>query len=141
MFKNISSRIIITFSFIVLAGILLFALITYGIFTKFSSSTDTAIMSLSAKSVAETVLGYTELAKDVHDEHICTPGTVICDLYREQFENSLEKYEKDKIGVHIYDADGILLMATKNCDGTDTRLSPELKKETDSRAIYALLSV
>ncbi len=133
MFKNISSRIILTFSFIVLAGILLFALITYGIFTKFSSNTDAAIMTLSAKSIAETVLGYTELAKDAHDDHECTPGAVVCDLYREQFEHSLLKYEEDNIGVHIYDSAGTLLIASSACDGAEVSLSEPLKKEADKR--------
>ena len=77
MFKNISSRIIITFSCIVLAGILLFALITYGIFTKFSTSTDSSIMTLSAKNVADTVLGYTFLVEEATGNHNCSPEDVI----------------------------------------------------------------
>ena len=132
MFKNISSRIILTFSFIVLAGILLFAIITYGIFTKFSNNTDTAIMSLSAKSVSETVLGYTVLAQDAHEDHVCTPEIVICDLYREQFSQSMKKYADDNIGVHIYGSGGNLLIATQNCHSNES-LAPKLKEEADKR--------
>ncbi len=132
MFKNISSRIIITFSFIVLAGIILFAVITFGIFTKFSTSTDSSIMSLSAKSVSETVLGYTLLAEDAHGEHTCSPENIICDMYRPQFEHSMKKYAEDNIGVHIYDVSGKLLIATSTCHSKEP-LSEKLKVETDKR--------
>lgn len=132
MFKNISSRIILTFSFIVLAGILIFALITYGIFTKFSTSTDASIMSLSAKSVAETVCGYTLLAEDDTGEHNCSPETVICDMYKTQFVESMKKYSDDNIGVHIYDTEGKLLLATSTCH-VESPLSSKLKEEADQR--------
>lgn len=132
MVKNISSRIIITFSFIVLAGIILFAVITFGIFTKFSTSTDSSIMSLSAKSVSETVLGYTVLAEDAFGEHTCSPETIICDMYRAQFEDSMKKYADDNIGVHIYDSNGKLLIATSTCHSTEP-LAEKLKVESDKR--------
>ncbi len=134
MFKNISSRIIITFSFIVLAGILLFALITFGIFTKFSTNTDSAIMSLSAKNVSGTVLGYTLLAEDTNGQHNCSPDYVIKELYKEQIADSLEKYSDDNIGVHIYNENGELLIATSMCH-SDQNLASLLKNEADKRIL------
>ena len=132
MFKNISSRIILTFSFIVLAGILLFAIITYGIFMKFSTSTDTAIITLSAKNVADTVLGYTFLVEEATGNHNCSPEEVICNMYRSQFEENMSKFSDDNIGVHIYDTEGKLLIATKNCHSV-SNLAEKLKEETDKR--------
>lgn len=132
MFKNISSRIILTFSSVVLAGLIIFAIITYGVFTKYSTNTDSAILSLSGKSVMAAVSGYEMLAEDSSGGHNCDPETIICDMYREQFEQNLEKYSDDNIGVHIYDAEGKLLIATKKC--TDpSPLSETLKYETDKR--------
>jgi signal transduction histidine kinase len=132
MFKNISSRIIITFSCIVLAGILLFALITYGIFTKFSTSTDSSIMTLSAKNVADTVLGYTFLVEEATGNHNCSPEDVICDMYKPQFESNMVKYAEDNIGVHIYNTEGKLLVATSICHD-ETPLADKLREEADKR--------
>ncbi len=132
MFKNISSRIILTFSFIVLAGILLFAVITYGIFIKFSTSTDTAIITLSAKNVADTVIGYTFLVEESTGNHNCSPEEVICNMYKEQFESNMQKFSDDNIGVHIYDTEGKLLVATKNCH-SEGNLAEKLKEEIDKR--------
>ncbi len=132
MFKNISSRIIIAFSFIVLAGILLFAVITFGIFYKFSSDMNGATMKLSAHSVSETVIGYTFLAQDAHQETECTPEKVITELYPVQFAQSMEKYSEDGIGVHIYDKNGDFLIATPHCKVTEP-IAIELKKLADER--------
>ena len=132
MFKNISSRIILTFSFIVLAGILLFAIITYGIFTKFSTSTDSSIITLSAKNVADTVLGYTFLVEEATGNHNCLPEEVICNMYRPQFESNMVKYAEDNIGVHIYNTEGKLLVATSICHD-NSPLSEKLKNEADKR--------
>ncbi len=131
MFKNISSRIILTFSSIVLAGLLLFALITFGIFTKFSVRTDETIMSLSAKSVAETVLGYTMLAEDAGNSNP-TAETIVCQLYPKQFKQSMEKYAEDEIGVHIYDTEGALLVAVNQSHEAEP-IEPLIKEETDNR--------
>lgn len=132
MFKNISSRIILTFSFIVIAGILIFAVITFGIFTKFSTSTDASILSLSAKSVSGAVLGYSLLAESTYGEHTCSPEMIIGQLYKPQFEENLKKYSDDNIGVHIYDPQGKLLIATSICHN-DSPLSEKLKAEADKQ--------